>query len=136
MKKVFLLFALSLLFVYTAQSQDLIVKHEPLPTIVSSSMNSNKAVYDYSGVEEIRAHILSDKELSHNMDLYGPVPQMKLEVKLNAKGYLTDVKVIEGGNGEHAFYLKKSIKQLKMVTPIKIEGINVSQKVHIPITFK
>ena len=136
MKKVFYLIALSLLILQTTNAQELLVRNEVLPTKVSAVDNLNKTVFDYSAVEQIREHIINDKELSDYMDLYSPIPQMKVAVRVNSKGLITEVKVVEGGNGEHAFYLKKSIKNLKHVTPIKIEGINVNQKILIPILFK
>jgi len=136
MKKVFYLIALAALFFNTADAQEFLVKNEALPSKVSVVDNLNKSVFDYSAVEQIRTHIIEDKVLSRNMDLYSPLPNMKVKVSVNAKGLITDVDVIEGGNGEHAILLKKSIKKLKQVTPIKIDGINVSQKVLIPVSFK
>ncbi len=136
MKKVFYLIALSVLVLQTTSAQELLVRNEVLPTKVSAVNNLNNAVFDYSAVEQIREHIINDKELSSYMDLYSPVPHMKVEVRVNSKGLITEVNVVEGGNGEHAFRLKKSIHNLKKVTPIKIDGINVSQKILIPVTFK
>ncbi|MFT6808388.1 MAG: hypothetical protein ACJA01_001612 [Saprospiraceae bacterium] len=136
MKKVFYLIALSVLILQTTNAQELLVKNEVLPTKVSGVNNLNKAVFDYSAVEQIREHIMNDKVLSSYMDLHRPIPQMKVEVRVNSKGDITEVNVIEGGNGEHAFLLKKSIHKLKTVTPIKIDGINVNQRVLIPVLFK
>jgi len=135
MKKVFYLVSLSMFLVYTSHAQELVLNNTTPITKVSAEENVNKAVFDYSAVEQIREHIIADKQLSNYMDTYGPVPKMKVEVRVNSKGFITSTDVIEGGNGEHAIYLKKSIAKLKKVTPIKIDGINVNQKVIIPVTF-
>lgn len=134
MKKVFFITLSSLFIANIAVSQ----------TVASTSkiteeleiVSPRKALSDVRAIDQIRKHLIQDKDLQEVYNYYVEQGKVQAEVVIDKTGAITDVKIVESLSLDHDLEIKKSIKKLARVNPIKIDGKVVRQKVVIPIYFR
>ena len=134
MKKVFFL-TLSALFIAN------IAKGQSVASLDKSTekmeiVTPPKTLTDVRAIDQIRTHLIEDKSLQDVYNYYVEQGKVEAEVVIDKNGNIRDVRILESLSMDHDLEIKKSIKKLAHVNPIKIDGKIVKQKVVIPIYFR
>lgn len=136
MKKLFLILTLVSVVMSIGGAQELAASLSSTPFRAATLETAPLMLNDYRAVQEISNHISQDKYLAQQLSIYGPVPNIRLEVRIDTQGKILSTEIIDGFKGEYAYMIQKTVESLSSVTPVVINGVPVPQRIVIPISFQ
>jgi len=134
MKKVFFI-TLSSLFLINLMSAQIVTTLDP-PAKDLEVKSSKKILNDISAIDEIRQHLLLDKKLQKVFNYYVDEGVVKAEITIDKDGLISNVRIVESLSRDHDQEIISSIQSKVQVSPIKIDGQTVKQKIVLPIYFQ